>query len=99
MSEESPITNHQSPITDPEDEISLLDLLIVLAKHKKLILGVPFGAAVVAAGISLLMPNIYTGTTKILPPQQNQSAAIAMLGQLGTQLGGLAGRALGVRNP
>jgi len=102
MSEESPITNHQSPITDPEDEISLLDLLIVLAKHKKLILGVPFGAAVVAAGISLLMPNIYTGTTKILPPQQNQSAAAAMLSQLGGQLGGLgglAGGALGIKNP
>jgi tyrosine-protein kinase Etk/Wzc len=94
--DQSPITNHQSP---DDEEISLLDLLIVLAKHKKLILGLPFGAAVVAAGISLLMPNIYTGTTKILPPQQNQSAAIAMLGQLGTQLGGLAGSALGVRNP
>jgi len=102
MSEESPITNHQSPITDPEDEISLLDLLIVLAKHKKLILGLPLGAAVVAAGISLLMPNIYTGTTKILPPQQNQSAAAAMLSQLGGQLGGLgglAGGALGIKNP
>ena len=76
--------------------------MIVLAKHKKLILGVPFGAAVVAAGISLLMPNIYTGTTKIHPPQQNQSAAAAMLSQLGGQLGGLgglAGGALGIKNP
>ena len=92
MSEESPITNHQSP---DDEEISLLDLLIVLAKHKKLILGLPFAAAVVAVGYSLSLPNIYTGTTRILPPQQNQSAAIAMLGQLG----GLAGSALGGRNP
>jgi tyrosine-protein kinase Etk/Wzc len=48
------------------------------------------------------MPNIYTGTTKILPPQQNQSAAVAMLGQLSGQLGGLgglAGGALGIKNP
>jgi len=85
-----------------DDEISLLDLLIVLAKHKKLVLGLPFGAAVVAAGISLLMSNIYTATTKILPPQQNQSAAVAMLGQLSGQLGGLgglAGGALGIKNP
>jgi tyrosine-protein kinase Etk/Wzc len=95
MSEESPITNHQSP---DDEEISLLDLLIVLAKHKKLILGVPFGAAVVAAGISLLMPNIYTGVTRILPPQQNQSTAAAMLGQLGG-LAGIAGQSLGIRNP
>lgn len=92
----------QHSALDQEDEISLLDLAIVLAKHKILILGVPFGAAVVAAGISLLMPNIYTGTTKILPPQQSQSAAVAMLGQLSTQvggLGGLAGSALGIKNP
>jgi uncharacterized protein involved in exopolysaccharide biosynthesis len=99
MSDESPVTSHQSP---EEDEISLLDLLIVLAKHKKLILGLPLGAAFVALIVTLLMPNIYTSTTKILPPQQNQSAAVAMLGQLSSQfggLGGLAGGALGIKNP
>jgi uncharacterized protein involved in exopolysaccharide biosynthesis len=82
------------------DEISLLDILIVLAKHKKLVLGFPFLAAVVAAGITLLMPNWYTATTKILPPQQSQSSSAAMLGQL--QLGALAGAAggsLGIKNP
>src|SRR5467141_425621 len=88
--------------TTDEDEISLLDLLIVLAKHKRLVLGVPFIAAVLAAIISLLMPNAYTGTTRILPPQQSASAASALLNQLGGALGGfggLAGGALGVRNP
>src|SRR5258708_33452817 len=91
--------------TSADDEISLLDLLIVLAKHKRIVLGVPFVAAVVAAIISLLMPNIYTGTTRILPPQQSASAASALLNQLGGALGGvgglggLAGGALGVRNP
>lgn len=86
------------PTEADDDEISLLDLLIVLAKHKKLILGLPFVAAVLAAGISLLMPNIYTATTKILPPQQSQSSAAAMLGQLGG-LAGLAGRVAGIKNP
>ena len=62
-----------------DDEIGLLDLLIVLAKHKKLVLGLPFVVAVLAAGISLLLPFSYTGTTKILPPLQNQSGAAAML--------------------
>jgi len=81
-----------------DDEISLLDLLIVLAKHKKLILGLSLVAAVLAVGISLLMPNIYTATTKILPPQQAQSSAAAMLGQLGA-LAGAAGGALGIKNP
>src|ERR1041384_726538 len=85
-----------------EDEGSLLDLLIVLAKHKRIVLGVPFVVAIAAAIISLLMPNIYTGTTRILPPQQSASAASAMLNQLGGVLGafgGVAGGALGVRNP
>ncbi len=111
MSEDSPTqTQHsteaalstQHSALDQEDEISLLDLAIVLAKHKKLILGLPLGAAIAAVIVTLLMPNIYTGTTKILPPQQSQSSAVAMLGQLSGQLGGLgglAGGALGIKNP
>ena len=96
---EPTVTNHEPRSPNPEDdEISLLDLLIVLAKHKKLILGLPFLAALLAAGISLLLPNIYTGTTKILPPQQTQSSAAAMLAQLGGLAGG-AGGALGIKNP
>ncbi len=76
-----------------DDEISLLGLLSVLVKHKKLVLGFPFVVAVIAAGISLLMPNIYTGTTKIVAPLQNQSAASAMLSQIGG-LAALAGAAV-----
>jgi uncharacterized protein involved in exopolysaccharide biosynthesis len=94
-------TTANSPQPTPQqedDEINLLDLLIVLAKHKKMILGLPFAAAVLAAGISLLMPDIYTATTRILPPQQQQSSAAAMLGQLGALAGG-AGSALGIKNP
>src|SRR5712691_11862211 len=92
----------ESPKGVSEDEVSLLDLLIVLAKHKRIVLGVPFFAAIAAAIISVLMPNIYTGTTRILPPQQSASAASALLNQLGGAVGGLASVAagtLGIRNP
>src|SRR5207245_329917 len=88
-----------------DDEVSLLDLLIVLAKHKRIVLGVPFVTAVAVAIISLLLPSIYTGTARLLPPQQSASAASALLNQLGGALGGLggmgglAGGALGIRNP
>lgn len=84
-----------------EEQIRLLDLLITLAKHKKPLTIITFSSAIVIALVSLLFPNIYTGTAKILPPQQNQSAAAMVLGQLG-QLGGLAGLsggALGLKNP
>jgi len=85
-----------------DGEISLLDLLIVLAKRKRIVLGVPFVVAIAAAIISFFLPNIYTGTTRIMPPQQSASAASALLNQLGGALGGLgglAGGALGVRSP
>jgi len=95
----TPETPPQAASQDTEDsEINLLDLLIVLAKHKKLILGLPLLAGVLVAGITLLMPNIYTATTKILPPQQQQSSAAALLGQLGG-LAGAAGSSLGLKNP
>src|SRR6266581_8087932 len=99
---ENPKESSAASISSDDDEISLLDLLIVLAKHKRIVFGVPFAVAVVAAIISLLLPNIYTGTTRILPPQQSASAAAALLNQLGGALGGLAGAAggtLGIRNP
>src|SRR5438552_9466867 len=104
MSEQANLENPKDTSSAADDdEVSLLDLLIVLAKHKRIVLGLPAIAAIVAAVISLLMPNIYTGTTRILPPQQSASAATALLNQLGGAFGGLlggaAGGALGVRNP
>ncbi|MDE2344726.1 MAG: lipopolysaccharide biosynthesis protein [Betaproteobacteria bacterium] len=83
---------------DDEDEISLLDLAIVLAKHKRRVAALTAGAAVLALIVSLLLPKIYTGTTRILPPQQAQSTASAMMAQLGG-LAGLAGAAAGIKNP
>jgi uncharacterized protein involved in exopolysaccharide biosynthesis len=81
-----------------DDEISVLDLLLVLATHKSLILGLPAAVAVVAVIASLLMTNIYTGSTRLLPPQQAQSSASALLGQLTGGGGGVAS-ALGLKNP
>jgi tyrosine-protein kinase Etk/Wzc len=89
----------ESTREDSPGDIHIVELLIVLAKHKKVVLGVPFVAVVFAALISFLLPSIYTGTTRIMPPQQNQaSAAAAVLGQLGG-LGGVAAGGLGLRNP
>jgi uncharacterized protein involved in exopolysaccharide biosynthesis len=91
-------THAPQSLPDDEDEISLLDLLIVLAKHKGMILKATTAVAVLSAGFALLMPNVYTGTARILPPQQSQSTASAMLNQLGG-LAGMAGSSLGIKNP
>lgn len=94
-----PMTETNQTTSPPqEDEINLLDLLIVLAKHKKLVLGLPLAAALLAVAITLSMPNVYTATARILPPQQGSSTTAAMLGQLGA-LAGAAGGALGIKNP
>lgn len=86
----------QKPVVN--DEINLMDLLLVIAKHNRFILKLTGGAAILAVLISLLMPNIYTAKTVVMPPQQGASAASALLGQLGG-LAGMAGGALGVKNP
>lgn len=80
-----------------DEEINLLDLLIVLAKRKGLILGITFGAAIITAVVSLIMTPIYKAETKILPPQQGSSSmASQLVGQLGG-LAGLAGGAIGLK--
>jgi uncharacterized protein involved in exopolysaccharide biosynthesis len=85
----------------PGDERSrpdFLALLLTLTRRKKIILQVTIAVAVLAAIVSLILPKTYTAMTVILPPQQNQSAASALVGQIGL-LGGLSSSDLGLKNP
>jgi uncharacterized protein involved in exopolysaccharide biosynthesis len=75
-------------------EIDLLDAAIVVAAHKRTVVRVVLFAAVASVVVSLLLPSKYTGQTNILPPQQNQSIASALLNQLGP-MAALAGRDMG----
>src|ERR1035437_1426850 len=79
-------------------DISAFDLLVAVAKHKKPIAWASLSAGFLVLMLSLLLPNMYTATTRILPPQQTQSMASAMLGQLGP-LASLASHDLGLKNP
>jgi uncharacterized protein involved in exopolysaccharide biosynthesis len=88
-------------VAKEDEEISLLDLLIVLAERKRVILTVTAVFAILAIIVSLLLPPRYTATVTILPPQQNSSMGAALASQLGN-LGGmaaLAGGSLGLKNP
>lgn len=89
-----PASSYQDPVSKsvsgPEDEISLLDLLLVLAKRWRMIVGVTLAAGVIAALVTLTMPNIYTARTMILPSQDDKGMMSAMMAQLGS-LAGLAG--------
>ena len=91
-------TPTEQAVRDAGEEVNVLDLMIVVAKHWKLVVFLPLALGIVAAIYSLLVTPVYTGTVQILPPQQTQSAAAAVLGQLGALVGG-AGGAIGVRQP
>jgi uncharacterized protein involved in exopolysaccharide biosynthesis len=83
-----------------ESEISILDLLIVIAQRKRRVLAITAGFAVLAVIVSLLLPLRYTATVTILPPQQNSMSSMltSQLGNLGG-MAALAGGALGVKSP
>lgn len=79
-------------------DIGFYDLMIIFSKRKMAILGFTFLVAVIAIVVSLVLPSTYKATTKILPPQQAQSGAAALLSQLGGVASAAAGMA-GLKNP
>ncbi len=89
----APRTSIPEPAPDP-DEISLLDLLLVLAKHWKMLVGVPFVVAILTALYSLTLPDIYTAKAMIVPGDDDKGLMGAMMAQMGG-LANLAGGALG----
>jgi tyrosine-protein kinase Etk/Wzc len=84
-----------------ETEVSVLDILALLAGHKRFLVRFVVGAAVLATVVLLLLPNQYEAKIVLLPPQQNSSMSSALLGQLGNlgSLASLAGGSLGLKNP
>ncbi|MGA2422846.1 MAG: Wzz/FepE/Etk N-terminal domain-containing protein [Terriglobales bacterium] len=99
---ESPVLQPRAgAIYDEPYESHLLDLLIILTRRKRIILSTTLAAAVLAVIVSALMPNRYTSTANILPPQQSQSLAASMIGQLGSlgPMAAMAQKDLGLKNP
>ena len=78
-------------------EVSLLDITVLVVRHKRFIVRFVSSAAVLAIITVFLLPVRYEATTVLLPPTQNTSMASSMLGQIGniTGLGGLASLAGG----
>jgi uncharacterized protein involved in exopolysaccharide biosynthesis len=72
-----------------------VDLLIALARYRRMLLVWPLVATVTVGLISFIVPKTFTATTRTLVPQQGQSTAAAML----NQLSGLASLAAGGGNP
>lgn len=89
------ITQNKSGKHPSDGSVGLTDLLVIMLRQKKIMLGLPSIIALISIAVSFAMPNVYQANVKLLPPQQAQSSAAALL----SQLGGVAGLATGIRTP
>lgn len=78
-------------------DLSILDLLVLLAEHWRLLLIGPLVVGLSALAISFLLTPRFQSTARILPPQQSGVAAL-LASQMGS-LAGLAGAAAGIKSP
>jgi capsule polysaccharide export protein KpsE/RkpR len=91
-----------------EDEIFLLDYLIILAKHSRMIIFVSAAMTILIYGLLFCSPNTYKAKALILLPQQNVTLTAQLLDDLGARvspgassagLGGGMASLLGLKTP
>jgi uncharacterized protein involved in exopolysaccharide biosynthesis len=84
-------------------EVSLIEALVQLVRHKRLIAMVTGSVILLGILYCLSLPTLFTSTTKIMTPQQTQSSAALLMSQLtnagGGSLAAVAGGGLGLKNP
>lgn len=91
-------TQSGAALRDDEEGKGLLDLLVPLVSHRRLIIGGSLLAGLIAAGVTFIIPPTFTARASFLTPQQQGSAAASALANLGA-LAGLAGASAGVKTP
>jgi tyrosine-protein kinase Etk/Wzc len=94
--------NKPSPVND---EVHLLDYLTVLSKHSRMIVYTTIVVGILTLLILLLIPNKFSSTARIMPPQQNMTLSAQLLDQLGGVAlpanmagGGIAANLLGLKS-
>jgi len=83
---------------DQDDEISIIDLLIVIGQYKRFIAIFTLACGLIAAAVSLMLTPVFTAKTVFMPPQQQAGTASSLLSSLGG-LSGLAGGVAGIKSP
>lgn len=76
---------------DKEGSVDVLELVLLLVRHRRRIAIAMLIALVIGAAIAFLMRPVYTATALILPPQQQQSSASTLLSSLSILGGAVPG--------
>jgi uncharacterized protein involved in exopolysaccharide biosynthesis len=76
---------------------SLIDYLQVIVGRSRMVFSVTLAAAVISIVICLILPNIYSAKTLILPSQDDRGMMTSLMGQLGglASMAGGAGISIG----
>jgi len=77
-------------------EINVIDLLLSLLRHKRVIIGGTFAIALLTLTVCFIVSPVYTAETTVLPPQQSSGSLPT---QLLSQVGGAASMLLGSALP
>ena len=84
-----------------QEDLTFLDILLIITQRKKLIGLVTAICTALALILAFALPQEYTATVIILPPQGNSSVSSMLAGQLSgmnSAMGGVAGSMLGMKN-
>lgn len=90
-SDNNPTTQPASPAAETQDALSLFDLLMVLGRHKRLIVGLPVLAAIAGVVVSLLLPVSYRSEAMIASSRETPAAVLLGL----TESDGVRDRIIG----
>ena len=84
-----------------QDDLTFLDVLLIITQRKKMVGLVTAACTALALILAFALPQEYTATVIILPPQGNSSVSSMLAGQLSgmnSAMGGVAGSMLGMKN-
>ncbi len=99
--ESRPADSREIPFEEHAEEISVLDLLVLLTARRRMMLKVTVSCAILALVLAFLLPVRFTSKITVMPPQHNSSMSSALTSQLGNlgSLASLAEGTLGLKTP
>ena len=83
---------------ESSDRLDLIDIAILCLENIRSLVLVPLLAGLIGLACTFAIKPTYTATTRLLPPQQQQSASSAIASQLGA-MSSLIGATAAIKNP